>query len=138
MMTRASACLLALTFLWACTRPADQPAEPVWGKQACDHCMMLISERPPAAQLTLPDGTRKFFDDVGCMIAWQALAGAQPAHAWVHAADGAGWLDAHSARYRGGQRTPMDYGYLPGREGISFEELAQTLRARHAPPPGAM
>jgi hypothetical protein len=51
-------------------------------------------------------------------------------HAWVRSPDGAAWVDAHSARYQAGQRTPMDYGFLSAPEGIGYRELDQAVSAR--------
>jgi copper chaperone NosL len=108
----------------------DQPVDPVWGKQACEHCLMLVSEPRPAAQAVLVDGTRKFFDDVGCLVMWLQRSGQVPKHAWVRAHDGQGWTDAYAARFSDGHRTPMDYGFLSSLRGRSFEELQAVVRAR--------
>jgi copper chaperone NosL len=131
MRTRATA-LLWLLLALACSEQRARPVEPVWGKQPCDHCMMLVSEKPPAAQLLLGDGARKFFDDVGCMVAWLAQNGGQHLAAWVRAPGRDGWVDARSVRYGAGQRTPMDYGYLPAARGVSFEELTRAIQQRSA------
>jgi copper chaperone NosL len=120
--------LLVLLLVSACTPGPDQPVEPVWGKQACEHCMMLVSDPRPAAQVVLAGGTRKFFDDVGCLVEWLDHSGQVPMHAWVRAADGEGWTDAYAARYSDGHRTPMDHGFLSSARGRSFEELQVAVR----------
>jgi nitrous oxide reductase accessory protein NosL len=116
----------------ACSSAPAEPVTPVWGKQACDHCMMLVSERRSAAQLMLPSGSRKFFDDVGCLAAWLDESGQVPHKAWVRAPIGDAWIDAFAAHYSGGNRTPMDYGFLPSAQGISFQELRSVLQERSA------
>ncbi len=83
--------------------------EPVWGKQPCVHCRMLVGDPRYAAQLLTPDGERAYFDDVGCMASY--LAQHRAAKAWVRAADGR-WLEASATRYRTGAATPMDYGFI--------------------------
>jgi copper chaperone NosL len=128
MAARLAAWLLVC--LLACTPGADVPADPIWGKQACDHCVMLISEQQPAAQATLADGSRKFFDDVGCLVEWLKQEREPTRHLWVRSPQGQRWIDARAARYRGGQRTPMDYGFLAAPEGLSFDELARAIEAR--------
>jgi copper chaperone NosL len=125
---RASSIVMML--LLACTPAPEQPVDPVWGKQACEHCMMLVSDPRPAAQIVLVGGARKFFDDVGCMVEWLERSGQVPMHMWVRAYDGKGWADARTAHYSDGHRTPMDYGFLPSARGRSFEEISAALRAR--------
>lgn len=121
--------LLFALWLGACTPAADVPAEPVWGKQACAHCSMLVTEPAPAAQLSRADGTRLFFDDVGCLASYLDRTGEHAAqHLWVHR-DG-GWVSATGARYASGAHTPMDFGFLPAAEGVSWEALRQAVRAR--------
>ena len=119
--------LMWLVALWACTPGPDQPVEPVWGKQACEHCMMLVSDRGAAAQAALVGGARKFFDDVGCLAAWLEQTGETPMGVWVRTPDAQGWADAYTARFAAGQHTPMDYGYLPAARGVSFQELREVL-----------
>jgi copper chaperone NosL len=114
----------------ACGPGPDQPAEPVWGKQACEHCMMLVSDPRPAAQAVLVGGTRMFFDDVGCLVEWLDDSGHVPMGVWVRAPDGQGWTDAYSARYSDGHRTPMDHGYLSSTRGSSFEQLRAAVHER--------
>jgi nitrous oxide reductase accessory protein NosL len=138
MAIRVKAGLLLLLFVFACTQGADLPADPIWGKQACEHCMMLVSEQRPAAQATQADGSRKFFDDVGCLVTWLESEHGSAARVWVRAPEGQGWVDARTAKYRAGQRTPMDYGFLAAREGISFQELARALRERRIQQAGAL
>jgi hypothetical protein len=123
--------LAGVVLALACGPRLDQPAEPVWGKQACDHCMMLVSERRSAAQAVSVGGTRKFFDDPGCLVEWLESTGEIPMGVWVRAADDSGWVDAYLTRYTGGHRTPMDYGYLPSADGVSFEKLRSALREQH-------
>jgi copper chaperone NosL len=124
--------LMVLGMSLACGAGPEQPVDPVWGKQACEHCMMLVSEPRPAAQAVLPGGTRKFFDDVGCLVEWLDRSGEVPLRMWVRPPAGDGWIDARAARYGEGQRTPMDYGFLASDGGRSFEELRVALRARRA------
>jgi hypothetical protein len=91
---------------------------------------MLVSERQPAAQAVLADGSRKFFDDIGCMAAYLAQPGVVAQAAWVHGPDSDLWVDALTARYSAGHRTPMDFGYLAASSGITFAELKQQVAAK--------
>lgn len=100
-----AACLLAL----GC-EDASKPVDPVWGKQACGFCGMLVSDPRYAAQLSTKDQSRVFFDDVGCMAAYVQDRHPNVQALWVR--DEAGrWVDARSAHFDKGEKTPMDYGF---------------------------
>src|SRR5690349_21779881 len=85
---------------------AARALEPVWGKQACAHCAMLLSDPRFAAQLTTTSGDRFFFDDPGCMASFVRDRRIFIRGMWVHDASGA-WLDARSARFATGAASPM-------------------------------
>lgn len=124
--------LILFFALWVgCSTGPSGPVEPVWGKQACSHCAMLLSEPAPSAQLLSLDGTHRFFDDVGCLAEWLERhpkdAGAL---AWVRSTDQHGWQSADTARFADGQRTPMDYGFLPASSGVSFAALRYAVREK--------
>ena len=125
-MTRSWILVFALWL--GCSTGPTGPVEPVWGKQACSHCMMLLSEPAPSAQLLSADGTRRFFDDVGCLAEWLDRHPHDAAAAWVRSADQHGWQRADAARFVDGQRTPMDYGFLPSKSGVSFAALREAVR----------
>lgn len=132
MVKMLATAVLALLVL-ACGRGADQPAEPVWGKEPCAHCAMLVGEPRTAAQAVNAQGDRVFFDDIGCMVLWAAeQKNGPPQRLWVHAATGKAWLPARSARYLGGQQTPMDFGFVAaeGKDGIEYEQMARTVLDR--------
>jgi hypothetical protein len=101
--------LMCLLLTAACHEAGDRPLEPVWGKQPCDHCAMLLDEPRFAAQAVTADGTRVYFDDVGCLAGWLDEHPAT-ARAWVRAGDA--WVPAAQARFASGARTPMGYGYV--------------------------
>lgn len=127
-MTRRD--LLLLLLLLGCDTTAPGPTDPVWGKQPCAHCMMLISERAPAAQLITKSGARRFFDDVGCMAEWLDRNPDAAALAWVGSADHKGWQSATSAHFVDGQRTPMDYGFVPAASGVDFAAVRAAARTK--------
>ncbi len=112
--------------LVACEAGLDRAQNPTWGKQPCDHCAMLVTEPKPAAQLVSAKGERLYFDDVGCMVAWVAEKG-EPKHMWVRAPEGEGWVEAKTARFASGVRTPMDYGFVPASEGVGWDEVTKKV-----------
>lgn len=127
---RALAAAALLSFV-AC-KASDAPEEPAWGKQPCGHCAMLVEDRRSAAEVIAASGERKFFDDVGCMVAWIDESKTQPRKSWVRSPSGDGWIDAKSARYVKVDHTPMDYGFVPGNGGVSWDEMANAVRTRVA------
>jgi hypothetical protein len=92
--------------------------------------MMLVGERAPAAQLITNTGARHFFDDVGCMAEWLDRNPDAAASAWVSSADHKGWQGAASARFVDRQRTPMDYGFVPGANGVDFTAVRAAVRVK--------
>lgn len=99
--------------LGAACKGASGPTDPVWGKEPCAHCAMLVGDRRYAAQ-ALDDGDHFYFDDIGCMVLW--LEGRGRARSWVRGGGGTTWVEAATARYAAGAGTPMDFGFEP-REG---------------------
>lgn len=129
MRARLRAIVVVALLVAACHDAADKPAEPVWGKQPCDHCAMLLDEPRFAAQLATSDGMHLFFDDVGCLAAWLREHPSDRTRGWVRRQSD--WVDARAARYTPGQRTPMGYGFVAASDGsVDWTELARRLAAR--------
>lgn len=125
-----------LVVLVACS-DATTATDPVWGKQPCAHCHMLVSDPATAAQLRTHTGERLHFDDVGCLVEHVAARGGEVDLAWVRDARGQ-WVNALRARYRSGASTPMGYGFVVDERGsLDFtrlqREIAQRGIARSAP-----
>lgn len=108
--------VLVLAALAVACEDASRPVEPVWGKQACAHCAMLLSEPRFGAELTTEAGERYFFDDPGCMAAFVHDRSPHVRAMWVH--QGATWIDAKTAHYERAA-SPMDYGFAPSQTGTS-------------------
>ncbi len=96
---------------------ASKPQEPVWGKQACAHCAMVLSDPRFGAQLTTETGDRFFYDDPGCMAADVHDNSLKVRAMWVHS--GSAWIDAKTAHFHGGAKSPMDYGFEPDEHGTA-------------------
>lgn len=124
-----AAAVASLAWALACAK-LDQPSDPVWGKEPCADCSMLVSERRFSAQL-VHDGERRYFDDVGCMVLWAEKHGGLPAHAWVHDGTSGPWAPARAARFAEGARTPMDYGLEVRADGaLGWEEARDRVLAK--------
>lgn len=105
----AAAAALALALFASCD-DAAAPKDPVWGKQACGSCAMLVSDPHYAAQLVTTDGSRSYFDDPGCMAAYLDERHPSVRAMWVK--DDVGhWVDAKTASFARGAKSPMDYGF---------------------------
>jgi copper chaperone NosL len=116
----------------ACQSASDAPNEPVWNKQACSSCAMLISEPKFAAQLVTTAGDHHFFDDVGCMAAFMARKKDAPKQAWVRAPEG-NWVTVDHARFSKGAKTPMDYGFEFAETGeLTWAAIQDAARQRLA------
>ena len=121
---------LAVSLVSSCSR-ADDVVEPVWGKQPCAHCAMVLSDRRFGAQLLTVTGDRAYFDDVGCMVLYLEEHPGAPARSWVHDAQTGRWLDARAARYAPAAASPMDFGF-EGRaeEGVGWDAMRERVLAK--------
>ncbi|MCC6807477.1 MAG: hypothetical protein IT381_08640 [Deltaproteobacteria bacterium] len=121
----------ALLLLLVACSSTPTPEDPVWNKQPCDHCKMIVSDKRYAASLLDDRGQRRYFDDVGCLAEFDQAG--RPARArWVRDEASGKWISAEAAHYRKGAATPMDFGYSAHAEppGISYGALKEALAAR--------
>ena len=127
---RRAMALIASTLLAAACSRTDAATEPVWGKEPCAHCKMLVSDKRYAAQIVDEAGEHRFFDDIGCMVLW--MDAHKPAvRAWVRDATSGAWLDARTAQYVQGARTPMDFGFeAHSAGGVPFETTRDAVLAK--------
>lgn len=107
------------------------PTDPVWGKQTCGHCRMLVSDPSYAGQVLTNRDERVFFDDVGCMVEYVEEHPGVARELWAR--ENGAWVDARKARYRTGAATPMDYGFVPA-EGatVDYASMRGAIVARKA------
>ncbi len=129
-MKRIGLVVATITVL-ACSNATPRAEDPYWGKQACAHCSMLVSEKAPAAQVQLENGARRYFDDLGCLISWEQREPRDIKHRWVRTPKDDGWQDATSSLFSAGHHTPMDFGFLPDTAGLSWDELREAISAKH-------
>ena len=120
---RSALAVLAAVLAAVACKQTDVATEPVWGKEPCAHCKMLVSDKRYAAQLVDEAGEHRFFDDVGCMVLF--MEGKRPAErAWARESTGGTWIDARTAKYVQGARTPMDFGFEARADGtVAFETV---------------
>ncbi len=130
MSARLAWAALGLALAVTSCEDGASPKDPVWGKQACGSCAMLVSDPRYAAQLTTTDGTRAYFDDPGCMATYVADRHPSVRAMWVR--DDVGhWVDARSARFSPGATTPMDFGWAATTAGsASWADVESSAKAR--------
>ena len=102
--------LACLVLLAVCGEDAAGPAPIALGEDACDHCRMIISEAPFAAQARF-DGKVEKYDDIGCMLE-RLRRGASPRELWVTDRNSGLWINARAAFYVQSEdlKTPMASG----------------------------
>lgn len=139
---RFASLVLGLLLL-ACGDPGHGPARLVFDRDACEHCGMVITDRSFAAQVRI-GRTPHRFDDLGCALEWvdEQAGGGEPDELWVMDPATQQWIDARKASFRGGQRTPMGYGFgaqpsgaaeaPDSPAGLTLDEVRAAIREQRA------
>jgi copper chaperone NosL len=108
-----------LLLLTACSGSPDTGPKAVkWDRDSCERCRMVLSDRHQAAQVRyLPEGSRYskvlMFDDIGCALLWledKPWKDLPSTEIWVADHRDGRWIDARTAYFVPGLKTPMDYG----------------------------
>jgi copper chaperone NosL len=135
-----AAVAVAVGALGLLDRPPAGPVEPAWDRDHCAHCRMAVSDPHFAAEIQTDDGRVLFFDDPGCLLAYErAHAGTSPKEraVYFHHAREARWLPRSAAGFLRGADTPMNWGYTavaagePGAVPADAVVLSPTPEARH-------
>lgn len=113
-----------------CLQQDLKPQDPIWGKQACDNCRMVLSEKRYAVQRVLPSGGILYFDDLNCAL--KHNHGNDEGILYVRPDGGEAWVPAEEAKYQSGLMTPMNSGYGAVKDGgtINFAEIKQKLQGK--------
>jgi copper chaperone NosL len=120
--------LLLLTLLMAACGPPS-PRALAYGREACVHCHMTISDPRFAAELVTRTGRPVVFDDVGCLAAWLTEHGTPVAGSWVVSYLDSRWIRADSATYLATEslHTPMGSGLIALRPGHEADSVRAVL-----------
>ncbi len=116
--------LILLLFLSACSEELQTgPEEIRWDREICPRCAMVVSDPKFAAQIRrMPAGgpedkkgkSELFkFDDLGCAVIWldeRPWKEEANIQIWVTDYQTGDWIDARTASYVTGLRSPMAYG----------------------------
>ena len=104
-----------------------QAKDPIWNKQGCSHCRMILSEKRFAVQKVFESGHRLYYDDINC-----ALLHPLPSEfegklfrMFVRAYPSENWVLAEQSMFKSGLLTTMGAGFgAVSEEGdYSFEQV---------------
>mgnify|MGYP001579587299 CR=1 FL=1 len=126
--------LLCSFVVVACGDPASGPVPVTWGRDTCSHCQMALGDQRHAAQIRSAARVEKF-DDGGCALAWQIQhPDVEVREFWMADEDDGRWIDARTAHFRTGRRTPMDFGLgaisRAEADSIDFEAALRRVKER--------
>lgn len=123
--------IMMLIFLSiACEKGMAKPQEPIWGKESCGRCRMILSEKRYAVQRILNSGQIIFYDDMNCALL-------DPTHKdegklYVRPFGGDDWVAAEGARYNSGFQTPMNSAIGAMKNGglLNFKEVQKLISGK--------
>ncbi len=116
-----------VVFLWPTQRVGPQSI--VYGRDACAHCRMHISQPGFAGEVRDHNGMLTKYDDVGCMLQAMVAMRREIPEAWVEDHDGGGFVPLLTAQLVRGDTgdTPMGYGIVA----FANEAAATTYAREH-------
>ncbi|MCM2348797.1 MAG: hypothetical protein NDI69_02170 [Bacteriovoracaceae bacterium] len=121
--------ILMMLILTSCQESGElKPQEPLWGREGCARCRMVLSEKRYAVQRVLSNGEIHFYDDLNCAL--QHKHDEDKGTLYVHPHGKDQWILAEQAKYQSGLRTPMNSGYGAVNEGgeITFSEVQEKFK----------
>ncbi len=108
--------LILAVSLAACGKKGYDPVAINPAVDTCAQCKMAVGDNSHAAELILADGTPKKFDDIGCLLTYQAEQGQQiqVSDRYVRDAKTNQWVRFEQAYFVHGKDldTPMGYGIV--------------------------
>jgi copper chaperone NosL len=129
--------ILTLTFFTACNSSESSSTHSLKSEaKICPKCNMEVAKSYIHSASLVKNGTIQYFDDIGCMILWSKENDIDTSKAKVFSKDTARFIDAVSASYTIGEKTPMSYGFAAYENGIQnqidFDEVnIKMLRGEH-------
>lgn len=119
--------MLFIFTLPGCLTEKNQIREPLWGKESCSRCRMILSEKRFSAQRVFTKGEPFFYDDINCALMHKHSRSDGTLYVRPYGDDQ--WIHAKEAKYSSGLRTPMNSGYGAVKKGgtISFNEIEKYI-----------
>ena len=104
--------IIALTFFTACNSSQSSSNQALKSEiKVCPKCNMEINKSHLHSATLTKNGTIHYFDDIGCMILWSKENSVNTTKAKVFSNDTNKYIDAVTANYKVGEKTPMSYGF---------------------------
>ncbi len=115
-----------VVFLWPTQRTGTEPIN--YGRDACAHCRMRISQPGFAGELRDRSGVLTKYDDIGCLLRAMLAMHREVPEAWVEDHDSGDLIPLLSATlvHAGGVETPMGYGIVAFRDGSTAKAFAES------------
>jgi copper chaperone NosL len=110
-------------FLTSCVASEVKPRDPLWEKDSCAHCRMILSEKRYAVQRILSNGEVHYYDDIGC--AMKHPHSHDDGKLYVRPDGGNDWIPAQEATYQSGLSTPMNSGFGAVKSGgsVNYKDI---------------
>lgn len=120
--------LSLMLLLTACQEGAVTAEDPIWEKESCSRCRMVLSEKRYAVQRILHTGEVHFYDDMGCAMRHDHTPG--DGKLFVRPHGGEEWVSAEEAMYLSGLMTPMNSGFGAVKDGgkMTFAEVQEEFK----------
>jgi len=129
--------IVALTFFTACNSSESSSTQSLKSEaKVCPKCNMEVEKSNMHSASLVKNGTIHYFDDIGCIILRNHENDIDTSKAKVFSKDTAHYVDAASASYKIGEKTPMSYGFGAYEKGIENhidcdEVYMRMLRGEH-------
>ena len=119
--------LLLIIFLLltlSCQERPSEPQDPIWERESCANCRMVLSEKRYAVQRILDSGETHFYDDINCAMKHHHHPH-EEGKLYVRPYGDEKWVPAEEVTYQSGLRTPMNSGYgaMMSKGDTSYQEL---------------
>lgn len=111
MKTALSLSLLMLVALSACESGGGSIEDPQYGKEVCAECGSTLKEPSYAALAQAADGSRRVFDDPGCLFKSLRSGASEGAKLYFHQHDGPRWLSGTDVTFASTPQTKSPQGY---------------------------
>ena len=105
-----------------------EPTEPIWEREGCANCRMVLSEKRYAVQRILNSGETHFYDDINCALKHKHSD--DDGKLFVRPYGDEKWISAEKVNYQSGLRTPMNSGYGALKTGgdTTYQELIEIFK----------
>ena len=120
--------ILLVLLTLSCQENPPEPQEPIWERESCANCRMVLSEKRYAVQRILSSGDTHFYDDVNCAIKHNHFH--EEGRLYVRPYGDEKWVPAEEVKYQSGLRTPMNSGYGAMKNGgdTSYQDLLEKFK----------